>query len=109
MSDTVHSALIIAVVAVITAALRFAPFIVFGSGKTPRIITYLANVLPYAIMAMLVIYCLRDISFIGYPYGLPELISVAAVIVLHIFLKKTLLSIGAGVALYMILIQLVFV
>lgn len=108
MSTTLHSALLVAVIAIITAALRFAPFVVFRR-KTPKLITYLADVLPYAIMAMLVVYCLRGISFTSYPYGLPELISVAAVAALHIIFKKTLLSIGAGVVLYMLLIQLVFV
>lgn len=108
MSTTLHSALLVAVIAIITAALRFAPFIVFH-GKTPKIITYLADVLPYAIIAMLVVYCLRNISFVSYPYGLPELISAATVAILHIAFKKTLLSIGCGVVLYMVLIQLVFV
>lgn len=108
MSTTLHSALLVAVIAIITAALRFAPFVVFRR-KTPKLITYLAKALPYAIMAMLVVYCLRGISFTSYPYGLPELISVAAVAALHIIFKKTLLSIGAGVVLYMLLIQLVFV
>ena len=90
--------------------LRFLPFFVFGSGKeTPKFITYLGKYLPYAIMGMLVVYCLKGISFVTAPHGLPELIAVAAVVLLHLWKRNTLLSIGGGTVLYMILIQVVFV
>lgn len=104
-----HAALIIAVVALVTAGLRFLPFLIFGENKTtPPLITYLGQVLPYAIMGMLVIYCLKDVSFVSGSFGIPELIACTVVAVLHILKRNTLLSIGAGTVCYMLLVQLVF-
>ena len=99
----------IAVAAVVTAATRFLPFLIFGNGKkTPDIIVYLGKVLPYAIMGMLVIYCLKNVSIVNAPHGLPELIACAAVAVLHIWKRNTLLSIAVGTVGYMLLVQFVF-
>lgn len=104
-----HSAILIAIMSLVTIAIRFLPFLVFGENrKTPEIITYLGKVLPYAIMAMLVVYCLKDISFAATPYGLPELLACAAVVLLHLWKRNTLLSIGGGTICYMLLVQLVF-
>lgn len=109
MNNT-YGILLIAIVSLVTMLLRFLPFFVFGSGKeTPKFITYLGKYLPYAIMGMLVVYCLKGISFVTAPHGLPELIAVAAVVLLHLWKRNTLLSIGGGTVLYMILIQVVFV
>ena len=107
--DKLHAAAIIAVCALVTMALRFAPFLIFGENrKTPAVIAYLGQVLPFAIMGMLVVYCLKDISFAGAPFGLPELIGCAAVAGLHVWKRSTLLSIGAGTVIYMLLVQFVF-
>ena len=104
-----HSALLIGVCAVITALLRFIPFIVFsGKRKTPEIINYLGKVLPFAIMGMLVVFCLKGISITAFPYGIPEIISVAAVAGLHIWKRNTLLSIGIGTVIYILLVNFVF-
>ena len=104
-----HSALMIAVIALVTAALRFLPFLIFGENrKTPPLVTYLGQVLPYAIMGMLVIYCLKGVSLTAFPFGIPELLGCAAVILLHIWKRNTLLSIGAGTVCYMLLVQFVF-
>ena len=109
MNNT-YGILLIAIVSLVTMLLRFLPFFVFGPGKeTPKFITYLGKYLPYAIMGMLVVYCLKGISFVTAPHGLPELIAVAAVVLLHLWKRNTLLSIGGGTVLYMILIQVVFV
>jgi branched-subunit amino acid transport protein AzlD len=108
MSDT-YILSVIVVAALVTAATRFLPFLIFGNGKkTPDIIVYLGKVLPYAIMGMLVVYCLKNVSFISAPFGLPELIGCAAVAVLHIWKRNTLLSIGVGTIGYMLLVQFVF-
>ena len=108
MTDT-HAVLTIAVCAVVTAALRFLPFVIFGENrKTPEVITYLGKVLPFAIMGMLVVYCLKDISFTGAPFGIPEILGCVAVAGLHVWKRNTLLSIGAGTVVYMIMVQFVF-
>ncbi len=72
-------ALLVAVMSIVTILLRFLPFWVFR-GWTPAYISYLGRVLPPAIIGMLVIYCLKDISFAARPFGLPELIAGACVV-----------------------------
>ncbi|MBQ6711640.1 MAG: branched-chain amino acid transporter permease [Clostridia bacterium] len=107
--DKLHAVWIILLGAGITALLRFIPFWVFGKGrKTPAVITYLGKVLPGAIIGMLVVYCLKDVQVLAYPYGIPELLGCAAVAGLHIWKRSSLLSIGGGTLVYMLLTQLVF-
>ena len=104
-----HDVLLIAAAVLVTAATRFVPFLIFGEKrKTPAIIEYLGAVLPCAIMGMLVVYCLKDVSFVKGSFGVPELISCAAVSALHIWKRNSLLSIGGGTVCYMLLVQLVF-
>lgn len=108
MTDTFVIATI-AVCALVTALLRFLPFLIFGENrKTPEVIAYLGQVLPFAIMGMLVVYCLKDVSFISAPFGIPEAIGCAVVAGLHIWKRNTLLSIGAGTVVYMLLVQFLF-
>ena len=107
MTD-LHTWTLVAVIALVTAALRFLPFLLFRSGKTPRLIERLGRTLPYAIMGMLVVYCLKDVSFVSGSFGIPEAIGCAAVALLHIWKRNTLISIGAGTVFYMILVQFVF-
>lgn len=96
-------------IAFVTILLRFLPFLVFPDGKRrPKIITYLGTVLPYSVMAMLVVYCLKSVSLLSWPHGLPEAIAILAVVVLHLWKKNSLLSIFGGTALYMVLVQFVF-
>lgn len=105
-----HAAALVAVIAAVTMLLRFLPFVIFGGGRpTPRYVLYLAQVLPCAIMAMLVVYCLRGADPFGPTHALPELLASAAVVGLQLWRKNTLLSIAGGTALYMVLVQLVFV
>ena len=104
-----HDILLIAVAVLVTMATRFLPFLIFGEKrKTPPIVEYLGTVLPCAIMGMLVVYCLKDISFVKNPFGLPELIACAVVAALHVWKRNSLLSIGGGTVCYMLLVQLVF-
>lgn len=108
MSD-LHSAAMITVMALVTAALRFLPFLIFGENrKTPPLIIYLGHVLPYAIMGMLVVYCLKGVTLTQAPFGIPEAIGCAIVALLHIWKRNTLLSIGAGTVCYMLMIQFLF-
>jgi len=104
-----HEVLMIAVASIVTMATRFLPFLIFGENrKTPPIITYLGKVLPGAIIAMLVVYCLKDVQFLQAPYGIPELIGCVVVAALHMWKRNSLLSIGAGTVCYMLLVQFVF-
>ena len=99
----------VAVTALVTAALRFLPFLVWGgSRKTPKLIEKLGNSLPYAIMGMLVVYCLKDIRFAEPSGYLPPLIACAVVGVLYVWKRNTLISIIAGTVCYMLLVQVVF-
>lgn len=107
--DTLTAILIIAVVAAVTFLTRALPFLFFRNRKTPKIITYLGDVLPPAIMAMLIVYCLKGVSFAAYPHGLPELIAIVIVAALQLWKKNILISIFSGTAVYMMLIQIVFV
>ena len=103
------SILIITVAALVTAALRFLPFLLFRENrKTPALVEYLGRVLPCAIMGMLVVYCLKGTSFAGLDSWLPQLIGCVIVVALHRWKRNTLLSIGVGTVCYMLLVQYVF-
>ncbi len=109
MTD-VYSLIMIAVMAAVTFLLRFLPFAVFPADKeTPAVITYLSNALPCAIMGMLVIYCLKDVTIFSGNHGIPEVICVILVVVLHKWRHNSLLSISVGTIVYMLLVQMVFI
>lgn len=99
----------IAMVVLGTLLTRFLPFLVFPPGKeTPGYIRYLGKVLPAAVFGMLVIYSLKDVNVLAGSYGIPELLAVLLVIVLHKWKRQMLLSIAGGTVFYMLLVQLVF-
>ena len=99
----------IAMCVVGTMLTRFLPFLVFQPKRpTPRYIQYLGRVLPGAIFAMLIIYCLRDVNFSAGSYGLPELVAIAVTVCLHLWKRKMLLSIAGRTICYMLLMQVVF-
>ncbi|MEW4413121.1 branched-chain amino acid transporter permease [Clostridium sp. AN503] len=101
--------LIVAAMIAGTVLTRFLPFIVFPAGKeTPRFVGYLGKTLPFATMGLLVVYCLKGIQITAAPYGLPELLAVAAIVLLHRWKGNSLLSIGVGTVFYMFLVQVVF-
>lgn len=95
----------IAMLAAGTVLTRALPFLLFPSGKKiPSYITYLGKVLPFAMIGFLVVYCLKGVSLMAAPYGIPEFVSIGAIAALHLWKNNTFLSIGAGTALYMFLI-----
>ena len=109
MNNSMYALIMIVIIALVTAALRFIPFLIFNGNKpVPKFVDYLGRVLPYSIMAMLVVYCLKGICFRKAPFGLPEIISVVIVAMLHIWKRNTLLSIIGGTVCYMLLIQFIF-
>lgn len=106
MSDA-HAAALVLVMAAGTWVLRFLPFWVFR-GEPPKYVMYLGRVLPAAIIGMLVVYCLKDVSIFAAPHGLPEAIAAISVVALQALIRKSLISILGGTAIYMFLVQAVF-
>lgn len=103
-----HAIAVVAICAVVTIALRALPFVCFGGKKgVPRLVSALGETLPCpAIMAALVVYCLKSVPFGMFGDGARQLIAATAVVALHLWKKNTLLSIGVGTALYMLLIRI---
>ena len=105
----IHSVLIIAVCAIVTLLIKFVPFIAFPEGReVPDVIAYLGSVLSFSVMGMLVVYCLKNISFAAVAGWAPYVIAVLGTAAVHVWKKNTFLSVFVGTALYMYLIQSVF-
>ena len=98
----------IVIISLITIALRALPFILLKGRKTPAWIEYMGRVLPFAVIGMLVVYCLKGISFTTPAGFAPALIATAAVVLSYVWKQNTLLSIISGTVIYMILVQFVF-
>ena len=93
MSFEMHNIIQIAIMALVTALTRFLPFICFkNENKRPKMVLYLGKVLPYALMGMLVIYCLKDVEFSSYPFGTPEMLGILITAILHIVFKNSMIS-----------------
>ena len=107
MNET-NAALAILICALVTAALRFLPFAVFGSGRIPPAVERIGKALPGAVMGMLVVYCLKGVSFASAAGFLPETIAGALVVITYLWKRNSLLSILSGTVCYMLLVQLVF-
>ncbi|MBQ3645030.1 MAG: AzlD domain-containing protein [Synergistaceae bacterium] len=103
----IHAGYVVIISGALTALLRFIPFIAFRK-KRPEFILYLGRVLPYSVMTMLGVYCLKGVNLLKYPNGLPEFIAGISVILLHSWRRNTLLSITLGTIFYMVLVQFVF-
>lgn len=92
-----------------TMLTRLIPFIIFPAGKpTPKYIQYLGNVLPSAVFGLLIIYCLKNVSIFAGSHGIPEMLSIILVVLLHLWKRQMLLSIAGGTIFYMILVQFIF-
>lgn len=101
--------LIVAVIAVITACLRFLPFLIWnGKREIPPVIEKFGRLLPYAIMGMLVVYCLKNVSLKSMEGFVPELVSCIVVALTYVWKRNTLVSIVLGTACYMVFVQQVF-
>ena len=104
--DNSHAILAICIMAGITFILRSMSFVLFTHGKTPKYISFLGKYLPFSIIGMLVIYCLKNVSLLHAPYGIPEIVAVALVAGLHLWKRNTLLSVLIGTVSYMLLLRL---
>lgn len=110
MLSTGQAIAAVCVMAAITFFTRALPFLLFGrGGHPPKVVLYLGRVLPPAVIAMLIVYCLRTVSFAAAPSWAPQLIASLAVVGLHLWKRNNLLSIFGGTVLYMALVQMVFV
>ena len=108
MTD-IDAMLIILVIGLATLLTRILPVLIFGRGeKVPGYIVYLGKVVPYTAMGLLIVYCLRDVSFLEGSHGLPEIIALAVVSISYIWKKNAILSVVIGTVLYMFLLQMVF-
>ena len=100
----------IAVMAAVTFLTRALPFLLFDRGESPpKVVLYLGRVLPPAVIAMLIVYCLRDLSFISAASWVPAVLAGLVTVGLHLWKRNNLLSIFGGTILYMVLVQAVFV
>jgi len=99
----------IAVMAAVTFLTRALPFLLFGrGGEPPRVVLYLGKYLPPAVIAMLIVYCLRGMSFDAPAHWVPLIIASLAVAAVHVWKRNNMLSIVGGTILYMVLVQVVF-
>lgn len=99
----------VAMVVLATMLTRFLPFLIFPAGRPmPKYIQYLGKALPPAVFGLLIIYCLKNVSLFTGSRGVPELIAIVLVIVLHLWKRQMLLSIAGGTICYMLLVQFVF-
>lgn len=109
MPDYKHALIVILVMGIVTLGTRLLPVLIFGRGeKVPEYIVYLGKVVPYTAMGLLIVYCLRDISFTAAPHALPEIIALALVSLTYLWKKNSILSVVIGTVAYMLLVQLVF-
>lgn len=99
----------ILLIALGTMGTRFIAFIVFPSSKEPpRIIQFIAKLLPTAVMAMIVIYAYKDniMNLSNLNMTIPTTIATLITIALHLWKRHLLLSISVGTIIYMLLHQL---
>lgn len=108
MTETAYLTAAIAVMALVTAGLRFAPFLLLGGRRTPRLVVYLGKVFPCATVGMLAVYGLKGLSFAAAGSFVPQLLAAAVVVGSYVWKRNSLLSIVGGTALYMVLVQTVF-
>ncbi len=96
-------------VAIGTMVTRFTPFLLFPETREqPKTVVYLGRALPPAMMGLLVVYCLKGVSLVSAPHGLPELVAILVTAALHRWRGNALLSICLGTVVYMFLVQKVF-
>ena len=106
MPDYRHAIIIILVMGLMTFATRILPVLIFGrGGKVPEYIMYLGRVVPYTAMGLLIVYCLRDVQVLAAPHALPEVVSLAVVVLSYLWKRNSILSVVIGTVLYMVMVQ----
>ena len=105
MLSTPQVGIIVALVTLATLITRFTPFVLFSGKKQHPAVEYLGRTLPYAVVGLLVVFSLKDINLTTSGYGIPEALAILCIVLLHLWKRNVLLSIGGGTAIYMILIH----
>ena len=107
--DTIHSLIIVAMVALATQITRWTPFLLFsGDKKLPKVVEDLGRLLPPAMMGLLVVYSLRSTDLLGGSHGIPEALGMGLTALLHLWRRQMLLSMAGGTLFYMFLVQYIF-
>ena len=110
MPDYTHALIVMLVMGGCVLLTRILPVVIFGrSERVPEFILYLGKVIPYTAMGLLIVYCLRDVSILGGTHGVPELIAMAVVVASYLWKRNTIVSVVLGTAVYMVLLQMVFI
>lgn len=104
---TTQQIITITLIAFSTIATRALPFAIFPSKKhTPKFVQYLGKHLASAVFGMLVVYCLKDVTFLSGSHGVPQMLGILVCVLLHLWRKNMLLTIAGGTIFYMIVIHL---
>lgn len=106
MNNNIYILTVIIVAAIITFLLRVAPFAFFSKVNMPQKLQTVVKLLPAAIIAVLVIYCIKSITTSSALEAIITIGSCGVVVLLHLWKKNTLLSIAGGTIIYMILLRL---
>ena len=105
---TLYAFSAILISALVTFSLRAFPFLLFSGGrKMPEWLSRLGASLPSAIMAVLIVYCLKGVKSDIIGTGIPSAIAVFAVALSYKRKHNTFLSIIIGTAVYMLHIRII--
>jgi branched-subunit amino acid transport protein AzlD len=103
MTSVQNALIAVPLLALVILATRAFPFVLFSRRDPPKAIRFVERFIPPMVMAVLVVYCLKDIPWDVWPSGIRELAALALVVVLHLWKKNAMLSIFGGTAFYMVL------
>ncbi len=103
MTSLQSALLAVPLLALVILATRAFPFVLFSRRDPPRIIRFVERFIPPMVMAVLVVYCLKDVEWATWPSGIRELSALALVVLLHLWKKNAMLSIFGGTAFFMLL------
>lgn len=107
MNNT-QALLVLITLSLVTILLRELPYMLFkGDRPIPKWLEYLGKVLPFACMGMLLVYCLKDLSFTAVSGFVPELLACGVILLLYIWKKNALLCIIGGTVFYVVLVNAV--
>ena len=98
--------IVVAISALIVLFFRAFPFLLFSKRKPPAILRFIEQYIPPMIIAILIVYCLKDVDYLHSPFGVPQLIALCSTVLLHLWKKNSMISIFGGTILFMVLDKL---